>query len=103
MTLERHQAGLQVVVVCICVAMLLDVVGPGKVQGKGTTATLTAFDIREMMPADQSYYSYDGSLTTPPCYQSVVWHVMRNTLTVSPQQLAAFRTLLAEVPFTRPH
>ena len=29
-----------------------------------------------------SFYSYKGSLTTPPCYQSVSWIVLKNPVDV---------------------
>jgi len=39
------------------------------------------------------YYRYDGSLTTPPCYESVIWSVLLDPLKLSLQQLHAFRYL----------
>lgn len=39
------------------------------------------------------YYRYDGSLTTPPCYESVVWTVLQIPLKISAEQLHAFRSL----------
>lgn len=39
------------------------------------------------------YYRYDGSLTTPPCYESVIWTVLVDPLKLSLAQLQAFRYL----------
>jgi carbonic anhydrase len=39
------------------------------------------------------YYRYDGSLTTPPCYESVVWSVVQEPIKLSLQQLQAFKIL----------
>jgi len=39
------------------------------------------------------YYRYDGSLTTPPCYESVVWTVLLDPIKLSLHQLHAFRYL----------
>jgi len=39
------------------------------------------------------YYRYDGSLTTPPCYESVIWSVVPEPLKLSLDQLAAFQAL----------
>ena len=46
------------------------------------------FNIRALLPARlDDYYRYDGSLTTPPCYPSVVWTVFRNSVTISQKQV----------------
>lgn len=39
------------------------------------------------------YYRYDGSLTTPPCYESVIWTVLLDPIKISLRQLHAFRYL----------
>ena len=39
------------------------------------------------------YYRYDGSLTTPPCYESVLWTVLLEPIKLSFPQLHAFRYL----------
>uniref|UniRef100_A0A3B4YPL9 Carbonic anhydrase n=1 Tax=Seriola lalandi dorsalis TaxID=1841481 RepID=A0A3B4YPL9_SERLL len=46
------------------------------------------FNIRALLPARlDEYYRYDGSLTTPPCYPSVLWTVFRNHVTISRKQV----------------
>lgn len=46
------------------------------------------FNIRELLPARlDEFYRYDGSLTTPPCFPSVLWTVFRNHVTISHQQV----------------
>ncbi len=47
-----------------------------------------------LMPTDRSYYTYEGSLTTPPCSEQVTWFIMRNPLEVSIRQIADFQELL---------
>lgn len=51
------------------------------------------FDPSLMFPADQSYWTYDGSLTTPPCHESVTWIVFKNPIEVTETQLECFRDL----------
>jgi len=40
------------------------------------------------------YWSYDGSLTTPPCSEEVTWNVLKTTQTITAAQLSAFSTVL---------
>ncbi len=49
-----------------------------------------ALDLNELLPADHRYYTYMGSLTTPPCTEDVQWVVMRQPVTVSPEQIELF-------------
>ena len=44
-------------------------------------------------PGERGYYRYDGSLTTPPCSEPVAWHVLRETKTISAQQVADLQRL----------
>jgi carbonic anhydrase len=47
----------------------------------------------DFLPADQNYYVFDGSLTTPPCSEPVKWYVLKTTIEASPSQIAAFAKL----------
>ena len=47
-------------------------------------------DLRELLPADQRYYQFMGSLTTPPCTEGVLWNVLKTPATVSREQLRLF-------------
>lgn len=49
-----------------------------------------ALDPRQLLPQDRRYYSYLGSLTTPPCTEGVRWLVLQQPLTVSAAQIDAF-------------
>ena len=44
----------------------------------------------DLLPADRSYFTYMGSLTTPPCSEGVLWMVMRQAAQISPEQIAIF-------------
>ena len=46
-----------------------------------------------LLPADQGYWTYMGSLTTPPCTEGVRWFVFEDELTISRDQLRAYTSL----------
>ena len=52
--------------------------------------TISATDI---LPMQGMYYTYEGSLTTPPCSEGVKWHVLQNPIEISEAQLRAFQGL----------
>ena len=52
-----------------------------------------AVDPASFLPADRAYYTYMGSLTTPPCTENVQWLVMRQPVQVSAEQIAIFSRL----------
>lgn len=63
---------------------------PGKEGDKRDVGTI---DPSQILPSDKSYFSYMGSLTTPPCSENVKWHEMRKPIDISAAQLAEFRKL----------
>lgn len=52
--------------------------------------TFTALDF---MPSDKSYFTYAGSLTTPPCSEIVTWIVMEHPIEASVAQIEHFEHL----------
>jgi len=49
-------------------------------------------DIESMLPmTDKTYWTYLGSLTTPPLLESVTWVVFRSTMSVSQNQVKFWR------------
>uniref|UniRef100_A0A3Q1I3C3 Carbonic anhydrase n=1 Tax=Anabas testudineus TaxID=64144 RepID=A0A3Q1I3C3_ANATE len=65
------------------------------IKYRGQKVQMPGFNIRSLLPARlDEYYRYDGSLTTPPCYPSVLWTVFRNHVTISRKQFLALATAL---------
>lgn len=50
-------------------------------------------DPARILPANRGYYTFLGSLTTPPCSEGVLWLVLKNPVQVSKEQLAGFATV----------
>ena len=53
----------------------------------------SALDPQQLLPADRGYFTYMGSMTTPPCSEGVLWMVMKTPLPVSEQQIGLFARL----------
>ncbi len=53
----------------------------------------TRIDLAQLLPDDKRYYTYMGSLTTPPCSEGVLWMVMKQPVPVSVEQVAIFARL----------
>jgi carbonic anhydrase len=45
-------------------------------------------EMNELRPLPKRYYAYDGSLTTPPCSESVEWIVMAEKRQISAKQMS---------------
>lgn len=63
------------------------------IQCKGQQTTFPNFDPRVLLPTSLNYWTYPGSLTTPPLLESVTWIVCKEPISVSPAQMERFRSL----------
>ena len=45
---------------------------------------------QDLLPRNRGYFTFAGSLTTPPCSEGVTWYVMKSHTSISPEQVAAF-------------
>lgn len=52
-----------------------------------------ALNLAELLPKDQRYYQFMGSLTTPPCTEGVLWLVLKTPTQISKAQLRLFTQL----------
>ncbi|MBS0323936.1 MAG: carbonic anhydrase family protein [Proteobacteria bacterium] len=52
-----------------------------------------AIDLTRLLPQERGYYSYMGSLTTPPCTEEVLWLVFKQPMQLSADQVSIFSRL----------
>lgn len=52
-----------------------------------------AIDPNGLLPAERAYYRYEGSLTTPPCSETVEWLVLAHRIEVAKADIERFARL----------
>lgn len=55
-------------------------------------------DPRQVLPPQLGYYSYSGSLTTPPCSEGVRWFVLKQPVYVSQEAIDRYHDVIAHFP-----
>ncbi|XP_069871880.1 carbonic anhydrase 5A, mitochondrial-like isoform X1 [Dipodomys merriami] len=65
-----------------------------EIKHKDTWSAVGPFDPTCLLPDCRDYWTYAGSLTTPPLAESVTWIIQKQPIEVAPSQLSAFRKLL---------
>ena len=59
-------------------------------EGKEVAPEGASVDVGALLPATRGYFTFAGSLTTPPCTEGVTWFVLQTPVPVSSEQVAAF-------------
>ncbi|RME46322.1 MAG: carbonic anhydrase family protein [Caldilineae bacterium] len=62
-------------------------------EGEPETISGVSVNAADLLPADQSYYRYNGSFTTPPCTEGVKWFVLTAPVELSDAQVSAFEQI----------
>ncbi|NXQ11698.1 CAH15 anhydrase, partial [Peucedramus taeniatus] len=66
------------------------------IKYKGQSAKVDPLPLSSLLPPEEDlerYYRYDGSLTTPDCYQGVIWTIFETPVMLSQLQLSQFSAL----------
>ncbi|MDM8559514.1 carbonic anhydrase family protein [Candidatus Parabeggiatoa sp. HSG14] len=50
-------------------------------------------DAKQLLPQDKNYYTFTGSLTTPPCWEGIKWMILKQPVSISAEQLAQYHAL----------
>jgi carbonic anhydrase len=65
-----------------------------KTKGKEVDVEGGRINAADLLPAStRGYYTFTGSLTTPPCSEGVTWFVMKSPASVSKDEVARFARL----------
>ena len=61
-----------------------------KTQGKEETVPGVEINASGLLPKNTTYYTYPGSLTTPPCTEGVTWLILKTPVDLSSEQIDRF-------------
>ncbi|KAM5161772.1 carbonic anhydrase 14 isoform 1-T4 [Callospermophilus lateralis] len=66
-----------------------------EIRHKDQKTSVPPFNVGELLPPQlEQFFRYNGSLTTPPCYQSVLWTVFNRRAQISMGQLEKLQETL---------
>ncbi|KAL3892459.1 hypothetical protein ACJMK2_004662 [Sinanodonta woodiana] len=63
-----------------------------EIPNRDDHTTIKKLFLRNLLPQTlDGYFRYYGSLTTPPCYESVIWSIFYEPINICEKQLQSFR------------
>ncbi|XP_023651734.2 carbonic anhydrase 6 isoform X1 [Paramormyrops kingsleyae] len=69
-----------------------------KVKYAGQSMNISTLNVRSMLPENLSqFFRYHGSLTTPPCYESILWTVFDTPIMLSHNQIRKLEHTLMDL------
>jgi carbonic anhydrase len=57
---------------------------------KAQDVSSVSVQVGDLLPCERGYFTFKGSLTTPPCTGGVTWYVLQSHATISQEQVDAF-------------
>ena len=64
-----------------------------KEKEKEVEAGSVTINAADLLPKDRAYYTFAGSLTTPPCSEGVTWFVLKHPTSISGGEVSRFGKL----------
>jgi carbonic anhydrase len=58
------------------------------------TPSTEPIDYNELITSRTEYYTYNGSLTTPPCSEGILWIVLKKPIIASADQIERFHNTM---------
>ena len=59
-------------------------------KGKVVEVSFVTINAKDLLPPTTGYYTFAGSLTTPPCTEGVTWYVLKAPVDISGPELEVF-------------
>jgi carbonic anhydrase len=67
---------------------------PGEKEKESTLDNIQ-INAADLLPSDHGYYTFSGSLTTPPCSENVTWFVLKTPTSISAAEIGQFAKIYA--------
>ncbi len=62
-------------------------------KDKTVESSTVSVNVEDLLPPHHGYYTYSGSLTTPPCTEGVTWYILKSASSLSNGQLTTISQL----------